>query len=73
MFKKRTDAQYRFLLGLLLITAILASVFVTTADARRARDAARGAAIGAGIGAIVDGGRGVGRGAAVGAILGATR
>lgn len=70
MVKERSNAQYRFLLGLLLSTAVLASVFVTEADARRTRNTVSGIAIGAGIGALVDGGQGAVRGGAIGALIG---
>lgn len=63
-------SKYRFLLGVFLIAAISVSVFVTAADARRARNTASGLAIGAGIGALADGGRGAVRGGAIGALIG---
>jgi hypothetical protein len=65
--------KHRVLVTGLLISLILASSLITTADARRIRNAVRGAAIGAGVGAIVDGGRGAQDGAAVGAVVGALR
>ncbi|QIG50952.1 hypothetical protein G5V57_26410 [Nordella sp. HKS 07] len=65
-----TNALFRYLSVGFLSAAILASILVPNADARRARNAVTGAAIGAGLGAIMDGGRGAAQGAAVGALVG---
>ena len=73
MLKHVSDAPFHYLVGGILIAAILAWALATTADARRARNAVRGAAIGAGAGALVNGGRGARTGAVAGALVGATR
>ncbi len=70
MLKKGFNAQFRYLIGGFLITALFVSLIATTVDARGKR-AIKGAAIGAGIGAIVGGGKGAKKGAAAGALFGA--
>ncbi len=65
--------RFRVVVGSTLIATALTMVLVTTADARRVRNAVTGAAIGAGVGAVVDGGSGARTGAAVGAVVGAVR
>lgn len=68
-----TKALFRHLSVSLLSAAFLASILMSTADARRPRNIVTGAAIGAGLGAIMNGGSGAGQGAAVGALVGAIR
>lgn len=63
----------RHLVGGALIAAVLLSLGVTDAEARRARNAVTGAAVGAGVGAVVDGSSGARTGAAVGAVVGAVQ
>lgn len=65
------NTLFRYIFVSAMSAAILASLLITTADARRPRNIVTGAAIGAGLGAVMNGGRGAGQGAAVGAVIGA--
>ena len=65
--------NFRTIVASSLLAAMAVTLFVSVAEARRARSSVTGAYIGAGVGALMDGSSGARTGAAAGALIGAVR